>query len=305
MIGLLKRPAECVLAHGGPAHLLRSWNRTEVLVLAYHNIVPDGVTAPGERSLHLPRAIFARQLDRLAESHEIISLEEVIRVGISRSDRPRAVITFDDAYQGAVRYGLAETSRRGFPATVFVAPGYIGGGSFWWDVLAATVGGEIPGALRSELLEMLRGSERQIRAWAVREGWALQEPPHYARAATLDELHEAARLPGVSLGAHSWSHYNLTRLTGTELRDELERPLLWLRGRFENVIPWLSYPYGSTSPMVEEAAAALGYRGAVTIMAGWSSTPARHPLSVPRLNIPAGISPSGFTLQTSGLFRRG
>lgn len=301
---ILKGPAEYLLAHGGPAHLLRNWYRGEVLVLAYHNILPDGVPAPGERSLHLSRAAFARQLDRLSESHEIVSLEEVIRVGISRRERPRAVITFDDAYQGAVCHGLAETSRRGLPATVFVAPDFIGGGSFWWDVLAATVGGEIPGALRAELLETLRGSDEQIRGWAVREGWPLQEPPHYARAATLDELRGGARLPGVSLGSHSWSHRNLTRLTRAELRDELERPLRWLRERFENVVPWLSYPYGCTAPLVEEAAAALGYRGAVTVTAGWSSPPARHPLSVPRLNIPAGLSPNGFTLQTSGIFRR-
>jgi len=304
MIGVLKRPAEYLLAHGGPAHLLRSWYRGEVLVLAYHDVVPDDLPAPGERSLHLSRSAFAAQLDRLAASHEVISLDDVLRGGLAAGDRPRAVITFDDAYRGAVRHGLAETSRRGLPATVFVAPHYIGGASFWWDALAEGMGGELPAALRAELLETLGGAEAEIRGWAVREGWPVREPPPEARAATLEELEEAARLPGVTLGSHSWSHRNLARLTDTELRDELERPLRWLRERFDNVIPWLSYPYGRTSPRVERAAAEAGYEGAVTVTAGWTTVPPQRPLAVPRLNIPAGISPSGFTLQTAGLFRR-
>lgn len=304
MMRILKRPAEYVLAHGGPAHLLRAWYRGDVLVLAYHGICPDDVPESGERSLHLPRSAFAEQLDRLMESHEIVPLDEVLRGDHDSPGRPRAVITFDDAYQGAVRLGLAETSRRGLPATVFVAPRYIGGASFWWDALAGGLGGEIPEALRTELLDTLRGSDDTIRAWAVREGWPVREPPDHARAATLEELQEAARLPGVTLGSHSWSHRNLTRLIGVELRDELERPLRWLRERFENVIPWLSYPYGCVSPRVERAAAEVGYRGAVTVTAGWSTVPPRRPLAVPRLNVPAGISQSGFTLQTAGLFRR-
>lgn len=301
----MKRPAEYLLARCGPAHLLRSRYRGEALVLAYHDIVPDDLPAPGERSLHLTRSAFAAQLDRLVTTHEIVPLDDLLRGGDERRDRPRAVITFDDAYQGAVSHGLVETSRRGIPATVFVAPHFIGGASFWWDALAGGLGGELPAALRTELLEELDGSDDAIRAWAAREGWPVWEPPAPARAATIEELREAARLPGVAFGSHSWSHRNLTRLTGADLRDELELPLSWLRERFENVVPWLSYPYGRVSPRVERAAAEAGYQGAVTVAAGWSTAPPRRPLAVPRLNIPAGISPNGFTLQTAGLFRRG
>lgn len=301
---ILKRPAEYLLAHGGPAHLLRTWKRGELLVLAYHNIIPDGTRSPGERSLHLPRSVFVAQLERLRSSHEIVPLEEALN-GTTTSGRPRAAITFDDAYAGAVGIGLEETGRRGIPATVFVSPAFIGGASFWWDVLAGGVGGEIPGVLRREFLSRLKGSDEAIRGWAAREGWPLREPPAWARAATLEDLDSAARLPGVTFGSHGWAHLDLATLSGSDLRAELERSLAWLRERFGRVIPWLSYPYGSFSPGVEEAAVEAGYLGAVTVTPGWTVSPPSRPLAVPRLNVPSGISPAGFTLQTAGLFRRG
>src|SRR5690625_5720960 len=51
--------------------------------------------------------------------------------------------------------------------------------------------------------------------------------------------------------------------------------LAWLRERFGRVIPWLSYPYGSFSPGVEEAAVEAGYLGAVTVTPGWTVSPPR------------------------------
>jgi len=47
------------------------------LVLAYHNVVPEGQDeAAGERSLHLPRAAFVA-LDRLMETDEVVPVERI------------------------------------------------------------------------------------------------------------------------------------------------------------------------------------------------------------------------------------
>ena len=117
------------------------------------------------------------------------------------------------------------------------------------------------------------------------------------------------RLPGITFGAHSWGHPNLTRVTAARLQDELRRPLQWLRDRFTPVIDWLAYPYGCWSPEVEEAAGAAGYRAAVRVDGGWlpraaPRVPAAARFHLPRLNVPAGVSAEGFVLRCAGLLSR-
>src|SRR5690606_28448975 len=122
-----------------------------------------GERAVGDVSLHLPQRAFARQLDQLRRTHEVVTLDEAM-MPTSPPRRPRAVITFDDAYRGAVRAGVDELVRRSMPATLFVSPAFIDGGSFWWDVLADESG--LAEEVRTNALETLQGKDEAIRRWA-------------------------------------------------------------------------------------------------------------------------------------------
>jgi len=298
------RALELGLARGGPALLARKLAAGRTVVLAYHNILPDGATAVGERSLHLPRRRFAAQLDALRRTHDIIPLAAVAQPSPSGA-RPRAAITFDDAYRGTVTAGFAEIVTRGLPATVFVAPAFVGGRAFWWDAFADQDSGVVPETLRDEAVERLAGDDAAVRAWAAETGLRETPVPDHARVAGEAELLAAASLPGVTLASHSWSHPNLARLDSAALHEQLTRPLAWLRQRFAAaVIPWLSYPYGISSPEVEAAAARAGYRAALRVDGDWLSAGSAPAFAVPRLNIPAGMTIDGFVLRTSGVIRR-
>jgi hypothetical protein len=84
----------------------------------------------------------------------------------------------------------------------------------------------------------------------------------------------------------------------------LRESLAWLRERFQAVIPWISYPYGAYSIAVEDAARRAGDRAGVRIDGGWFARDRRTTFSLPRLNVPAGLSRNGFVLRTAGLFCR-
>jgi peptidoglycan/xylan/chitin deacetylase (PgdA/CDA1 family) len=272
-----------------------------VLILAYHNIRPDDALPAGDRPLHLSITSFRDQLDRLRDSHDIVPLEQVLEP--SRGRRPRAAITFDDAYQGAITLGVPELIARGLPATVFVTPAFLGGCSFWWDSLAGASG--LADDVRGRALEELRGEDASIRSWATASGLPLTEPPPDCRGAAEDDLRRAAVSPGITLGSHTWSHPNLARLDEARLTEELERPLAWLRERFERVIPWLSYPYGRWSPAVAAAAERVGYRAALRVEGGWlKGGRRRSAYDIPRYNVPSEISGDGFSLRLVGLFCR-
>jgi peptidoglycan/xylan/chitin deacetylase (PgdA/CDA1 family) len=185
---------------------------------------------------------------------------------------------------------------------VFVPPGCIGGGGFWWDALAGDDGLE-PG-LRMRCLEDLRGRSDLIRREAHDRGWKWRALPEHACAADAATLDEALRLPGISAGSHSWSHPNLALATSGELEHELMQSRAWIQRLGPKAVPAIAYPYGASSGPVETAAASLGYVAGLRIDGGaWN--PAMHRITaVPRFNVPAGLSISGLTLRIRGWFLR-
>lgn len=298
----VKRTVERGLVFSGLPALSRRNRRGAVLILAYHNIVPAGVDICGDRSLHLPQSMFAAQLDSLRATHDIVPLDTVLDGDVTRSTRPRAVITFDDAYRGAVTAGIREVVSRGLPATIFVAPAFVGGRFFWWDAVTPPGTAGLTESCRERALEECRGVDEAVRHWAEKSGHPARTLPEAAACATENELRAASKQAGITLASHTWSHPNLLRLTPDELDQELVRPLAWLRQRFDRVLPVLSYPYGLSSPAVERAAESAGYRAGVRVSGGWMSPRPRNSFALPRWNVSAGLSRHGFLLRSAGLF---
>lgn len=285
----IKRAVEVV---GGAvaAPVLRRVRRDRIAILSYHNVVPDDEAGRGDASLHMPLSRFIEQVDRLRLTHDVVPLDAVEPAG----RRPRAVITFDDAYRGTVELALPELARRGLPCTVFVAPGLLGEGTFWWDELGEA--GLLSDETRERALRTLHG-----RAVAVRESLLVgrrPELPESFRAATPDELLGRAG-PGVTFGSHTWSHAHLPSLDREERTGELERALAWTRSTAGG-LGWLALPYGRGSAEVARDAIELGHAGVLEIVGGlWD--PSSGTDSVPRINVPAGLSARGLELRTSGV----
>ncbi len=273
--------------------------RGRTLVLAYHNIVPDRVEATGDRSLHLPRQHFADQLDVLVETCDVIPLAAVL-CERPPDARPAVAITFDDAYQGALTLGAAELRARRLPATMFAAPGLLGGYSFWWDALAGSDG--LSDAVRDYALGALRGDGEAVRKWAARIGKPLREMPDWGRSGTEPELRAWVAAESLTVGVHTWCHANLSRLAAREVEDELTKPLAWLRDRLgTDILPWLTYPYGLSTHAAAAAAKTAGYDAALGVTGGWVERPIGDPYLLPRLNIPAGLTTKGFRLRLAGI----
>jgi peptidoglycan/xylan/chitin deacetylase (PgdA/CDA1 family) len=291
---VLRRLVENGLITAQVHRLGQALKSERTLVLAYHNVVPDGEFPAGERTLHLPQRDFAKQLDMLMRTHDVVPLHSWWNR--PRPGRPRAVLTFDDAYAGALTAGVAELAARSLPAVIFVAPGMLGSVT-WWDALADPATGELPAQLRDNALTTFEGRCETILRTAPGD-FARRSLPRIGSEA---ELAEAAAVPGIQLASHTWSHPNLCAMGGDELATELTRPLEWLAARFRNVLPWLSYPYGLSSEEVRSMAASVGYRGAFRIDGGWLPLRKPHPLyALPRMNVPADITQAGFRLRVAG-----
>lgn len=289
--------------------------RPAVVVLAYHNIVPVGEKPAGDVSLHLDQQAFADQLDWLLEGRRVVALEEafVQSGGFDQSDgfdqpdgnvETRVVLTFDDAYQGMMTAGVEELSKRDLPATVFVPPALLGSTGFWWDLLAPP-GEPLDPRVRAHALNELSGRTEAILAWAEGEGLAMQDLPRHTKPAV-----EAAMDPGrangrLRLGAHSWSHPNLARLSDEEAFEELRASRDWLAERTDRFINWLAYPYGLVDDGAQRAAEMI-FDGALLVSGGPSERDGRRvgfPYRVPRINVPRGLTIEGLAMRIAGLLR--
>ncbi len=295
---VVKQAAETLLIRVGATGAALRRHRGRTIVLAYHNVIPHGGAPVGDRSLHLPQASFAAQLDALTATHDVIPLAEICAAPLS--GRPRAVLTFDDAYRGALTAGVTELEQRGLPATIFVITGLFGA-TTWWDRLAEAGGGAVPPTLRQRALRDHLGRGDLVLSAL---GPGVGALPPWAQIASQDEVLAAGARAGITLGAHTWSHANLAALETDDLTAELVRPLSWLRDTVRHAVPWLAYPYGLRSSAVERAAASAGYEGAFRIEGGWMPAVAgtqtsRHAL--PRLNVPSGLSMNGFRLRIAGV----
>lgn len=294
-----KALTECLL--GAPSVVAVALRRLRgaQLVLSYHNVVAgDAPPATGDRSLHLPLTRFRAQLDALAAAGlRVLPLGEQVKPG----DAPSVAISFDDAYAGTLEYALPELSARGLPSTIFVAPGLLGSSAPWWDRLASPADGAVPEALRQRALTELAGQESRILEAAEAQGWALTPAAPEHRIACEDELDRALQAhPGLTLGAHTWSHPNVAQLAAAELRREVVRAREWLQGRYpERYVNWLAYPYGMHNTAAESAAAAAGYAGALLVTGGWDRQ-ISAPHARPRLNVTPGLSDAGFRLRLAG-----
>lgn len=299
---LAKRFAEGCLAGAGMPALARRRHRERCAILAYHNVVPTGNETAGDRSLHLPQRDFGRQLDRLLRTHRVVPLDRLAR-DPDGDGRPRAAITFDDAYAGAVTAGVEELVSRSLPATIFTVPGMLGGRSFWWDRLADAPTGGLAHEVRESALVECEGRDERVSAWAAEKGLEDASLPAHALTATIDQLRRAAGQPGISIGSHTWSHANLAALDEEAARAEIDRAADWLLEEFGAADFWLSYPYGLTSETARELASRR-HAGALEISGGLARPDrAAGRFDVPRINIPAGITAIGFDLRAAGVVR--
>ena len=265
---------------------------------------------------------FAQHIQVLSSDYRPVALAELADC-VRRGNPPPpdwVAVTFDDGYEDN-RAALKTLAEAEIPATLFASTGHVEEGRwFWWDELDVALrqagdgdrgplGIEIAGsrrawapataeqrmAVRAQLHTWLASSEAgqaaaaaaDVRRWAGMA--ASQSPPDDYRPMTVDELRDAASLPGVEIGAHTRNHPSLAQLGGLAAageiaasRDDLER---WLGAAPRS----FSYPFGipevDFTAETRRAAAAAGFAQAVSNAPG-HATAASDLHALPRNVVP-------------------
>ncbi len=99
-------------------------------VLAYHAIGDCPHSGRAHNCVCISTETFAKQMRFLANSRQVVSLEDVVE-GRFSEHRPAVAITFDDGYRNIIANAVPILNRYGFVATMFVPTKWIGQKNFW------------------------------------------------------------------------------------------------------------------------------------------------------------------------------
>lgn len=238
----------------------------QAVFLCYHSIADRG-----SRYLSLPPRLFEEQLAELRRrgfrSGTVADLER-LQHGQQPSE-PTVFLTFDDGYLDNAEVAMPLLKEYGFQPIIFVLPHHLeDGGPFVWPEVA--------------------------------EDQAAH--PEVMRSMTWPQVERLAE-EGASFGSHTLTHPHLPALEQEQLTEELRESRALIAARLGSCDS-VAYPFGETSPEVERAAAAAGYRFGFTLPQGPHRADTAGPLGIPRINVDHRDGSRRFKLKLSGVGRR-
>ena len=255
-------------------------------VYMFHSVVSD-------RSTCLTPGLSAstKFLDRLLASFrragiDIISIDELIPRLQGTNSRRFVVATFDDGYADNLQYALPIFEKHNAPLTIYVPTGMITGSLYcWWTGLErlflqnSTV--EIPPMGRRWTARTIG---EKARAYKEASDWVSHDIAgrapllrstfaHYGLSMpdivksiglSIDQLKTLGSHPLVTIGGHTESHPELSRLEQAEAFNEIFANKRFLENVLQKPVDHFAYPYGACRQRDAGLVHDAGYKTAVT-----------------------------------------
>jgi peptidoglycan/xylan/chitin deacetylase (PgdA/CDA1 family) len=286
-----------------------------LIILNYHR------ATGGDLRSHL---LYLRRHYRLL--HIEAALEELYmpyKHGKRSSDpRPPVVLTFDDGYRDNYTYGFALARELQIPFTIFLIPGYVESGDyFWWteptrlvshaQVREATIEGCIyyldqpdeRNILTQAILARLCQATSVAELLGVPASVFLEE--NDALPLNWNEVREMENSGWVSFGTHTMQHPILAYLTDPqEIQEEVEQCRTILERQLGHPVRTFAYPIGQPQHIGDNAIGAVqqaGYDWALTTIYGFN-TPRSEPFLLRRIEADVNQHWLVLASETAGLW---
>jgi peptidoglycan/xylan/chitin deacetylase (PgdA/CDA1 family) len=333
--GILERATIELMFRSGIPRVVAQRYAGRGAIHMFHSVVPD-------RSAYLTPELraSAKFVDRLLASFrradiDILSIDDLIPRLRSTNRRRFVVMTFDDGYADNLQCALPIFEKYNAPLTIYVTTGMITGSLYcWWIGLERLF-------LQNSTVEV-RPMERRWTALTIREkarafkktsDWvsndiAARAPllrstfAHYGLSMpdivksiglSIDQLKTLGNHPLVTIGGHTDSHPELSRMQQAEASSEILVNKHFLEDLLQKPVDHFAYPFGGKSACGQREAGLVQdarYKTAVTTHHGCVFE--RHlqsPHLLPRIGISRPYESIGLAhLQVDGVIaalRRG
>ncbi len=271
------------------------------IILRYHSVNDDPNWSGNylQPSLVVHPDAFERQVVYLKHHYQVVPIGEIADSLLSgRSLNPRTVaITFDDGYVDNYQHAFRILKQHGVPGAFYITTGAVGDKTMLWTVrlravIRRTERKQISSRFlgdrtidistesnRDNVIKWLTGLVKRcgkneaddLLAEIFDECGVDLSADEMRVMANWDELREM-HSAGMTIGAHTISHYNLTTLTDKEAEAEIAGSRDHLERELGDRIEHFAYPNGRTSghcdARIARVIAGVGLRSAVTSATG-------------------------------------
>jgi len=299
------------------------------VILMYHEVADDSDEI--EAWTVVRRSGFIKQMEYLSRHFNIVSLGEAIHQMANSRDmnRPMAVITFDDGYAGNKNVLLPIVESMNIPVTVFVSTKAVQEQIvYWYDRLIRALQGNkvidinlthlslseyrinrCKGAENwreiERLLRDLKTLKPDAREKAVSSTLAdlqsSEEQTYHIAPLTINDVHQLADCPLVTIGAHSHCHNILTQLAADDIRRSVRMSKDLLETWISRKVDYFAYPNGNYDDLVCNILREEGFKCSLTTVSRpWEMG---EPLfTIPRIGVGRYESFDHFKAKVSGVF---
>jgi len=265
----------------------------------------------------------------LSRTHTTVTMPDLVKLLDSgdAQDRPLAAVTFDDGWLDNYTNAFPLLQQYQVPATIFIASNFIDDKEYYWlermklvlahahrvlvtesiphrqrevlkKALVALNVSSLTGSLHPRLGIFLADQARNVQSLKLADHNAyLEKIEHIASLAALpdtryfmnwDEI-RTLRDEGITIGAHTTTHTELTRVDKNLLQDEIGIGKRRLEDELQQTVDHFAYPYGKNDQGIQAAITANGFSSACTTVNGLVSRDTRRFL-LNRVNMHTSVS---------------
>ena len=315
------------LYYSGAHHILAPFSQGIGLIFMLHQVSNERPSPfEANRGLMVTPQFLDLVIDEVKQAGiDIVSLDEAYeRIRTRGSDKRFACFTLDDGYRDNLLQAYPVFTKHRAPFAIYVPSDYPDGrGEIWWfaveqvilsrdeieinarggvERIAAKTDAEKQHAFRriyAHLRDMDEDRARRTVSCMCASTGIDMEQLSTELVMTWDEIRELNADPLVTIGAHTKSHFALSRLPEERAREEIRRGADRLEEEMGVRPDHLSYPYGkanSAGPREFRIAAELSFKTAVTTRKGVIFPEhADHLTALPRVSLNGDYQSKAFT----------
>lgn len=259
-----------------------------MFIVNYHNIVKDEDYDQYDKGIFTRKAksAFEKEVESLSKNFEFVSLKQLVESLKKGQVIPKALaFTFDDGYQGVYKFALPVLEAYGTVGSIFVISQYPSQ-TVCFDFDKLEIAFRISGKGAMDDLRPIKQKIKKMTNALVKEhisrllvnlGVTEDSINHYAlthpkyKPLSWQELNNASQ-QGHIIGSHTRTHPSLTRISTTEVIDEVYGSLATIKKNVPGLV-WtpFAYPYGTPEDISESLTVLLkksGYSCALTMLPG-------------------------------------
>jgi peptidoglycan/xylan/chitin deacetylase (PgdA/CDA1 family) len=255
-------------------HSLIKFLRGRGAILNYHRVLPSNKIDNSLVNISVSTDNFTHQLNYLKKNFDIISLDDLLLHLKSKSNEFKIAITFDDGYSDNLDYAYPILEKLKAPATIYIITKFINNKVIpWWIKLDhfiknnSKIFGDKKKIFEFYKNDILLRDQLTIDKKILSIIGKNNKTEYNKIFLDQKKIQYLSKQKFITIGSHSHSHYNFSKLTEEQTFSEFKTSKSILEKIIKKKIIHFSYPYGGQLNInfkFTKLLQNLGYLSAVT-----------------------------------------